>query len=456
MILKNEIEHFKMLSKDKWTVEYVKPESVETPNYFQDFGTDIVSLIRLIDKKTGFLDAFEHIARKGVSRSIDKDRLISAILMNATGLEYKNFSLKEENEETSKITIKQINNYIRTRLRYDTITKGHKTINNFAIKLPFFRRYDIDLGFIHSGSDGQKIGANHELNIVRHSQKFWGKGKAVNHLKMQVNYLFASMLVIPANEYEGNSLLELILNSNLEEKPKRHSTDNHGINDLDFGLLEFFGYQFCPRYKTVSKGTKTMVSGCSKDLFPNNYVITPSYRLDPLWITNNEREIKRIIASIWRNKDLATIIVKKNLGMHKKNLLRRSFVHFNRLIMTNYILDYVIDISLRHAIQAVQNRSEFLNNLKNTIRFANRGFLNGKSEEEMTIALNCAMLVCSAIIYYNCLVLDTLVEKGTIKDKEELENLAHVSPYAWGHINLHGQYDFSLDGVMKIEEKLKV
>jgi hypothetical protein len=40
------------------------------------------------------------------------------------------------------------------------------------------------------------------------------------------------------------------------------------------------------------------------------------------------------------------------------------------------------------------------------------------------------MLVYSAIIYYNCLVLDTLVEKRAIKDQEELENLAHVNPYS--------------------------
>ena len=66
------------------------------------------------------------------------------------------------------------------------------------------------------------------------------------------------------------------------------------------------------------------------------------------------------------------------------------------------------------------------------------------------------MLVCSAIIYYNCLVLDTLVEKGAIKDQEELENLAHVSPYSWSHIIIHGKYDFGLDGVKQIEEKLKV
>ncbi len=455
MISKNEIEHFKMISKDKWTLEYEKIEEIETPAYFKEFETDIVSLIRLVDKKTNFLSSFEHISLKNVSREIDKDRLISGILMNATGLEYKNFE-NDYPQSKNKINYKKLNNYLRTRIRNETLDEAHRIINIFASKLPSFRRYDIDLGFIHSGSDGQKIGSKHELNIVRHSQKFWGKGKAVNHLTMQVNYLFASMLVIPANEYEGNSLLELILKSNLEDKPKRHSTDNHGINDLNFGLLELFGYQFCPRYKTVSKRTKTMVSGILPKFFPEDYVITPSYRLDSSWIVNYEKEIRRIIASIWKNKDSATIIVRRILGMDKENKLRKAFVHFNRLIMTNYILNYVIDLKLRQSIQAVQNRSEYLNALKSEIRFANKGILKGKSEEEVSIILNSAMLVCSAIIYYNCLVLDTLVEKGAIKDQEELENLAHVSPYSWSHIIIHGKYDFGLDGVKQIEEKLKV
>ncbi|PGW47447.1 hypothetical protein COE03_14330, partial [Bacillus thuringiensis] len=34
-------------------------------------------------------------------------------------------------------------------------------------------------------------------------------------------------------------------------KPSIHSTDTHGTNEVNFAILDLFGYQFAPRYKDI-------------------------------------------------------------------------------------------------------------------------------------------------------------------------------------------------------------
>jgi TnpA family transposase len=57
------------------------------------------------------------------------------------------------------------------------------------------------------------------------------------------NHIPINATVIGANEHESHYVLDLLLNNTTEIRPEVHSTDTHGTNEVNFGLLHLFGYQ---------------------------------------------------------------------------------------------------------------------------------------------------------------------------------------------------------------------
>ena len=67
----------------------------------------------------------------------------------------------------------------------------------------------------------------------------------------------------------------------------------------------------------------------------------------------------------------------------------------------------------------------------------------GKTEIEISINNECALLLSICIIFYNASLLSKIYEYCE-KNKmiEECERLIRLSPVAWQHINLIGKYEF--------------
>lgn len=67
----------------------------------------------------------------------------------------------------------------------------------------------------------------------------------------------------------------------------------------------------------------------------------------------------------------------------------------------------------------------------------------GGSDYQIAQWNECARLIANCISYYNAAILSGLVEKFEQTDnKEAIDMLADLSPGAWGHILLEGNYSF--------------
>ena len=79
------------------------------------------------------------------------------------------------------------------------------------------------------------------------------------------------------------------------------------------------------------------------------------------------------------------------------------------------------------------------------IFFGNNQEFDQESKEEQDIIVNCRRLIQNAIILWNYLYLtNLLVNTEDQKQKQEIINIIRTSSImTWGHINLHGEYDFT-------------
>ncbi|KKB96467.1 Tn3 transposase DDE domain protein, partial [Candidatus Arcanobacter lacustris] len=120
------------------------------------------------------------------------------------------------------------------------------------------------------------------------------------------------------------------------------------------------------------------------------------------------------------------------------------------------MLDYIDDEEMRKNVCRSLNRGESYHQLRAVIANVSGRKLVGKTETELIINNECARLLALCVIFYNAYLLSKIFDYCREKKmKEECKKIIRLSPVAWQHISLIGQYNFTdefqspnLDNVM--------
>ncbi|MDF4609408.1 Tn3 family transposase, partial [Vibrio parahaemolyticus] len=133
-------------------------------------------------------------------------------------------------------------------IRPETTSNANDVISNALAKLPIFSYYTINESAPFGSIDGQKHACRINTFKARFSAKYFRKGKGVSALTLVSNHVPVNTKVISANEYEAHHAFDLLYNNTSDIDPKTLATDTHGVNNVNFAILDLFGYQFAPRY----------------------------------------------------------------------------------------------------------------------------------------------------------------------------------------------------------------
>jgi len=121
----------------------------------------------------------------------------------------------------------------------------------------------------------------------------------------------------------------------------------------------------------------------------------------------------------------------------------QSILHFFARISAQpqYILRYLTEPSLRQTVQRQLNKGEYRHKLPRRVFFADQGeFTTGDYEEIMNKA-SCLSLVSNAILYWNTIKINEIVE--SLRAQGELiedKTLSHISLLPFRHIVPNGTY----------------
>ncbi|PEF60478.1 Tn3 family transposase, partial [Bacillus cereus] len=327
-------------------------------------------------------------------------------------------------------------------------------ISNATSQLPIFPYFNID-DFIHSSSDGQKYETQIHTLQSRHSSKYFGMNKGITSYTMVANHIPIQARIIGANEHESHYVFDILYNNTTNIKPTIHSTDTHGTNEVNFAILDLFGYQFAPRYKDIQATISRNLYGFQH---PNHYeelLIKPVRKINTNLIVKEWDNIKRIMVSLALKTATQNVIVRKLSSYARKNQTKRALWEYDNIIKSLYFLEYIDSLSLRQNVQKSLNRGESYHKLRRSVSYANFGKLRFKTEQDQHIWNECSRLLSNCIVYYNASILSNLL----IKSKDTgivMTILQYISPIAWQHINFYGRYEFSKSPtVVNIEEILE-
>ena len=117
---------------------------------------------------------------------------------------------------------------------------------------------------------------------------------------------------------------------------------------------------------------------------------------------------------------------------------------YDRLIKSLYVLEYIDNTTLRHYVQQALNRGEAYHQLKRAIASVNGNKFRGGNDYQVSQWNDCARLISNCIIYYNSALLSAFLLIYENKGRQDIADyISRLSPVAWQHINLNGEYAFS-------------
>ncbi|MAT94462.1 MAG: Tn3 family transposase, partial [Halioglobus sp.] len=371
-------------------------------------------------------------------QAVNANNLIAAIIANGTnyGL-YRMAHISDRSYEELRSTQA---NY----LRMETLNQANDAISNAIAKLEIFQHYNIQEGVLHASADGQKFESRLHTFKTRYSSKYFGTNKGVSAVTLVANHVPVNARVIGANEHESHYIFDLLFNNTSEIKPDVLSTDTHGVNHVNFALLDLFDYTFAPRYAQFGRVIEEMFTvNVSNEDKPVLSLKKP-IRADA--IVQEWETIQRIVISLQRKTTSQAALIRKLSTYSNTHPLVQALTEYDRLVKASYLLNYIDDAALRNYVQRALNRGEAYHQLRRAVASVNGNRFRGSSDQEIDIWNECARLLTNAIIYFNSLILSNLLAYyRAAGDQENLELVKKVSPVAWLNVNLNGTYSFTFE-----------
>lgn len=149
----------------------------------------------------------------------------------------------------------------------------------------------------------------------------------------------------------------------------------------------------------------------------------------------------RVAISLKKRTAPAHVIVRRLTNSFPSDRLAKAFTNLGRIIKTEYILRYITDPELRRTVQLQLNKGEYRHRLPRWVFFANQGeFCVGDYEEIMNKA-SCLSLVSNAILYWNTIRINEIVESLRSQGEQvDDDALSHISLLPYKHVLPSGTY----------------
>jgi TnpA family transposase len=420
-----------------WTLPYNKKEEPPNSPVYEEFQQiELSELLYFVNRKCGFLSAFTHVLDRYVKRSADNERITACFV--ALGVNHGLNKMADMSDMVFHELYGTANNYIRP----ETLKNANDLITNAMAGLPIFKYYNIKEDTIHSSSDGQKYETRFHTINSRYSPKYFGLKKGITAYSLVVNHIPVNAKIIGANEHESHYVFDILFNNTSEVDPKIHSVDMHGVNRVNFFLLDAYEYMFAPRYTRVNERTDQLV-GFNEAAHYRDFLLKPSRRVKEDLIISDWDKVLRILVSLGIRTSTQSTIIRKLSSYPRVNRTKKALFELDAIVRTIYTLNYIDSPELRHNVQRALNRGESYHKLRKAVFYANFGKFRVKTELEQQIWSECSRLIANAIIFYNAFVLSELMTRFEKAGRhEDAELVRKVSPVAWRHVNLYGTHRF--------------
>jgi TnpA family transposase len=294
----------------------------------------------------------------------------------------------------------------------------------------------------HAAADGTQWNLYEQNLMAEHHIRYGGYG-GIGYYHVSDKYIALYSRFIPCGVYEGNYILDGLLENTSDIQPDTVHGDTQAQSFPVFGLAHLLGINLMPRIRGIKdliffRADRRTAYQHIDALFsePINWKLIQTHLPDML----------RVAISIKLGKITASTILRRLGSGSRKNKLYFAFRELGKVVRTGFLLRYIGDVELRQTIQAATNKSEEFNGFIKWAFFGGQGIIAENIRHEQRKVIKYNHLVANMLILHN-------VERMTraMKDMQAEgwaltpELLAGLAPYRIGHINRFGDYTLDLD-----------
>jgi len=395
---------------------------------------DLPELLMEVNSWTGFTGHLTSIHDGKPPGNSQMNRVFASLLSNACNIPWIDMS------RSSNIEYYDLLWSIRSYQREDTL----KLANNHLVNC-HHNHWLAALwgGGTLSSSDGQRFPVSGKIRSAAAQVKYFGYGKGVTfYTHTSDQYSQYGSKVIASTERDAMYVLDEILNNETELNILEHTTDTSGYTDIVFGLFDLLGMQFSPRLRDIKDQKLFRIKGKDFD-YPSlkfTGVVNPGY------IASRWDDLLRIAGSMKQGYVTASLFIGKLQSYPRQNNLTYVLQEYGRLVKTVFILRYLVSQSLRRKINTQLNKGEALHALRNFLWFGGDGKIRKKQEEQQQEQALCLNVATNCVVLWNTVymqeVLKEMESEGTSIDPDDI---GHLSPARFAHINRLGKYSFKFN-----------
>ena len=242
---------------------------------------------------------------------------------------------------------------------------------------------------------------------------------------------------------DATYVLDEILDNETELAVVEHTTDTAGYTEMVFALFDLLGLQFSPRIRDLGDQRLYRVGNPSSSRhLGHRFKSKLNYPL----IVQHWDDLLRLAGSLKLGWVTASLLLGKLQAYPRQNPLARALQEYGKLIKTLFILRYLESEELRRRINTQLNKGEALHALRRFLVIAHEGILRRKDEDSQQNQAGCLNLLTNAVVVWNTVYMQAAIaqlrqEGFPIRD----DDLAHLSPARYEHINPYGKYSFMLE-----------
>jgi hypothetical protein len=157
-------------------------------------------------------------------------------------------------------------------------------------------------------------------------------------------------------------------------------------------------------------------------------------------------DLLRLAGSLKRGWVTASLFISKLQAYPRQNVLTRALQEYGRLLKTLFILRYLENADYRRRINAQLNKGESLHALRDFLFVADKGVIRRKQEEAQTNQALCLNLITNAVVVWNTVYMQAVLDQlRTEEYPMQEDDLVHLWPARFEHINPYGKYYFPID-----------
>lgn len=303
-----------------------------------------------------------------------------------------------------------------------------------------------------SASDGQKYTLALDSIHANYSSKYLGKDKGVTvYSFIHEHYPVFYTTVFSADDFEAWYVLDgLLHNAMTLPIGQIHSTDTHGVTDLNFAVTYLLGMVFQPRIKQFNKSTLFGMSGVA---IPQSadYSLAIGSPINSKLIEEQWDNILRFLVTIKLNYALPSTLLRRLTSYAHHHPLYLALRELGKVVRTTFILQFMHEEETRRRVNHSLTKVENYHQLAAELNLGKNGMIRYATREDLLVMARSKQVLINAITCWNMLRITQQLNEVTGQDREDLITaIPHTAPLSWKHINFQGEYDFSEDGLRNL------